>query len=359
MKIVLILLAISTSVLFSANFPQFMGPDRNNIVNDTKLLKVWPADGLKELWRIKVGSGFAAPVVYGDKIYFLDYDLAKEEDVVRCLDSKTAKEEWRSAYSSKMEKTKYDYARTMPSVTDKYVVTFGTQCVITCLDRVTGLVVWQKDLVKEYETTVPKWHAGQNPNIDGVKMYLSCSKIGAFGISADDGRLLFTHKDWKVKMANVPSPLVIEKNRVLFTGGYNAGSVILSLRKEGKEIFLKEEVRLKGKVFGSHVHTPILYNNHIFGISMGKLKCLNLDGKVLWDSGEEEFGLGSYLIADNKLYVLNETGELFMIEASSIGYKKLYKTKIFEGDQIWAPLVMSNGILYIRNMGELAAIDLK
>jgi len=92
---------------------------------------------------------------------------------------------------------------------------------------------------------------------------------------------------------------------------------------------------------------------------MGKLKCLNLDGKVLWDSGEEEFGLGSYLIADNKLYVLNETGELFMIEASSIGYKKLYKTKIFEGDQIWAPLVMSNGILYIRNMGELAAIDLK
>jgi len=307
MKIVLILLAISTSVLFSANFPQFMGPDRNNIVNDTKLLKVWPADGLKELWRIKVGSGFAAPVVYGDKIYFLDYDLAKEEDVVRCLDSKTAKEEWRSAYSSKMEKTKYDYARTMPSVTDKYVVTFGTQCVITCLDRVTGLVVWQKDLVKEYETTVPKWYAGQNPyidgdkviiavygvsvlaaafdlttgkpvwetackeeygmthnsltkiTVDGVKMYLSCSKIGAFGISADDGRLLFTHKDWKVKMANVPSPLVIEKNRVLFTGGYNAGSVILSLRKEGKEIFLKEEVRLKGKVFGSHVHTPILY----------------------------------------------------------------------------------------------------
>ncbi|OGF44389.1 MAG: hypothetical protein A2231_04930 [Candidatus Firestonebacteria bacterium RIFOXYA2_FULL_40_8] len=407
MKNVIILLALSTFALFSSDFPQFMGPDRNNIVNDTKLLKTWPAEGLKEVWRVKVAGGFGAPAVFWDKLYLLDYDPEKVEDVVRCLDAKTAKEEWRFSYPSKFEKSQYDYSRTMPAVTDRYVVTFGPSCIVTCVERVTGKFVWQKDLVKEYGTLVPKWAAGQNAFVDGNKVivsvcgksvliaafdiaagkavwetpckenygmthntitkmsvdgqdiYLGCSKKATFAVSAADGKLLLDYKGWTVRTANIPVPLVIGKNKVFFTGGYKGGSLIASLKKEGSQIVITEDVRLPESDFGSHVHTPILYNNHIYGISTGLLKCLDLNGKVLWDSGKQKFGLGGLLIADNRLYVLSEKGELFMLEASPAAYKQLAKAKVFEGKMIWAPLVISNGMMYIRNMNEMTAIDLK
>jgi len=408
MKTVLILLAITLSALFSSDFPQFMGPERNNVVNDTKLMKFFPSEGLKELWRVKVAGGFGAPAIFWDKVYLLDYDAEKEEDVVRCLDAKTAKEEWRFAYSSKFKKTQYDYSRTMPAVTDRYVVTFGTTCVVTCLERVTGKFVWQKDIVKEYGANVPTWAAGQNAfvdgdkvivsisgksvliaafdiatgktawetpckenyglthntittmTVDGEKIYLGCSKKATFGVSAKDGKLLLDYKGWTVKTANIPAPLVIGKNKVFFTGGYKGGSLIALLKKEGNSIVITEDLRLPESEFGSHVHTPILYNNNIYGISTGLLKCLDLDGKVLWSSGKQKFGLGGLLIADNRLFVLNgDTGVLYMIEASPEGYKEISKVKVFEGKQIWTPLVMANGILYIRNMTEMTAVDLK
>jgi len=404
----LIFLSVFVSGLFAAEFPQFMGAERNNIVNDTKLLKEWPAKGPKELWRIKIAGGFGAPVVFDGKLYLLDYSAERQEDVVRCLDAQNGEEKWRFSYPSKFKKTQYDYSRTMPAVNDRYIVTFGTTCLVNCAERTSDKLLWQKDLVKDYGSTVPTWAAGQNPlidgnkaiisicgdsvliaafdlatgkpiwetnvtenygmthnslgvmTVDGEKIYIGCSKIGAFGVSAKDGRLLFTYKGWTVKTANIPVPLPLGNNRVFFTGGYQTGSLIASLKKKGDEIIVTEEVRLPESEFGSHVHTPILYKDHIYGISTGLLKCLDLKGKVIWDSGKQKFGLGAYIIADDRLYVMNgDKGELFMLEPSPEGFIECGKAKIFLGKQIWAPLVVSKGKMYLRNMTELVCLDLE
>ncbi|MHC4907904.1 MAG: outer membrane protein assembly factor BamB family protein, partial [Planctomycetota bacterium] len=56
-------------------------------------------------------------------------------------------------------------SRTVPAVNEKYIVTIGPKCHVTCLDRVTGEFKWMIDLVAEYGTTEPLWYAGQCPLI--------------------------------------------------------------------------------------------------------------------------------------------------------------------------------------------------
>ena len=80
--VVLVFLAVA--VFKAGDFTQFLGENRSGVVTTGKnLLKKWPEEGLKELWRIPVAGGFATPAISQDKLFLLDYDLSKEEDTVR------------------------------------------------------------------------------------------------------------------------------------------------------------------------------------------------------------------------------------------------------------------------------------
>ena len=402
----LLFVLLAVSAVLADNFSQFLGENRNGVVTTgKKLLKKWPAEGPKELWRVKVGGGFAAPVVFEDKLFILDYNTDKEEDTVKCLDMKDGKEAWSYGYPSKIKPSQYDYSRTVPAVNGKYVVTLGTNCLVSCLEKDSGKLAWQKNLVKEYGSKVPGWYAGQNPLIDGDKViilvagdkvlmaafdlasgktawetpcesnwgmthnsltvmdfekekfYIGCSKKGAFGVAAADGKLRWTHPGWTVKTANIPAPLVIGKDRIFFTGGYGAGSLILGLKKNGNEVVTEEITRLTEKDFGSKVQTPILYKDNIYGAS-GEIYCLDLNGKVLWKSSKVKVGLGPCLIIDGLLYVLGDTGTLFLLEPTASGYKEISKFAALTGKQMWAPLAVSGGKLVIRSMTEMLCLDI-
>ena len=142
--------------------------------------------------------------------------------------------------------------------------------------------------------------------------------------------MLWRKPDWKIALAMVPSPLVIDGERVFFSGGYNNGSVMVRIKGDGDRIETEELFRLKLAVFGADQQTPILYDGHIYGITPpGELACLDLDGRRLWSSAPRRFGLGPFILADGLLFALNdEDGTLHVAEASPSGYQgtRLRKT---------------------------------
>jgi outer membrane protein assembly factor BamB len=82
------------------DWPQWRGPQRNELNKETGLLKDWPKDGPRLVWKIKtLGGGYSTPSVAGGRIFGMS-DREKDE-VVWALDEKTGAELWATKISRK------------------------------------------------------------------------------------------------------------------------------------------------------------------------------------------------------------------------------------------------------------------
>ncbi len=388
-------------------WPSFRGPDWTNIAQTTTTLaREWPEGGPPVVWKIEVAMGHAGVAVRNGRVYLLDYDLDKKEDVVRCLSLATGEEIWRYSYSVKI-KQNHGITRTIPAVTDEYVVTMGPKCHVLCLKADTGERVWAIDLVTDCGTIVPQWYAGQCPVIDGDRVilapgaqpmmmavelatgrriwettghedagqthtsitpiefdghrqYVYSANRTIFGVDATDGTILWTYP-WKSIFANVPSPTFIAPDRIFVTGGYEMGSDMIRLQSDGQGgIEAKQVFHLEEKVFGVEQQTPLYYKDHLFGTTRtGEMSCLDLDGNIVWSSGQVRFGLGPFLIANDMILALeDESCTLRLAEASLTGWEELASAQMIDGHEAWAPMALADSLLILRDVTQLICVDL-
>ena len=414
-RLLFVLLAcFTTTNLWSGDWPQFRGPNRDDISTETGLLRTWPAEGPKILWETPVAQGYAGAAVKNGLVYINDYDEEKKEHAVRCLSLADGKEVWRWTYRVVI-RPNHGITRTVPAVGEKLVFSLDPKCNFHALDAKTGTLVWQKNLVKEYGATIPQWYAGQNPLLDGdrvliatggdalvvafdqatgeevwkspnpdndlmshaslmpativgVKQYLYVTMNKVVGIAASDGKLLWS-SPFIGKMAVSPSPIHVGNGKVFVTAAYEVGSAMYQVEKSASGFSAKKLFSLTSAQFNSEVHTPILYQNHLFAVSkpkMGQFTCLDLNGKIVWQSpvtsgssgDRKTFDLGGFLLADGMFYALDGiTGILRLIDANTKEYKELASAQILEGPDVWGPPALSNGRLLIRSMTRMVCLQ--
>jgi outer membrane protein assembly factor BamB len=388
-------------------WPQFRGPNRDGISQETTpLARSWLATGPRALWAVDCGEGYAGVAVRAGRVYLMDYDYDKKQNALRCLSLEDGGEIWRFTYTMPVKRN-HGMTRTMPAVADKYVVAMDPKCHVLCLDAATGELRWGLNLAHEYGTTIPPWYAGQCPLIDGQsvilapgghdallaavdletgktlwrapnphdwkmthssvmpmefggrRFYVYCGSGGVAGIAAKDGALLWETKEWKISIATVPSPLVLDGGRIFLAGGYNAGSLLLQLRDQGGQLVPETVWKLAPEVFGATQHTPIFHDGRIFGTRPnGQFVCLGLDGKVLWTSAKgEDFGLGPFLLAEGVFFVMNDSGKLSLVEDSSTRFNPLAQAQVLQGRESWGPMALAGGRLIVRDFTRLVCLD--
>ena len=400
-------------------WPRFRGADLDNISKERiPLIDSWGASGPKILWKLELGEGHAAPAVYDGKLYLLDYNETLKRDALRCLSLETGEELWRRSYSVHLKRN-HGLSRTVPAVTENYVVTIGPRCQVMCVERKTGDLLWGIDLEKEYGVEVPFWYTGQcplisddtaiiavggsslmigvdcrsgniawktpNPNgwkmshasvmpmtFKGKKMYLYPAIGGVCGISADGpdrGDILWENQEFSPSVI-APSPVVLDKGRIFLTAGYGYGGAVMQL-KEQQGKFSTEIIQKYKPTEGlaSEQQTPIYYNGHLLAImpkDAGGLRnqfvSFHPDDcrKVLMKSGKtERFGLGPYIIADGKIFILNDDGEMTIAKLSTSKFTVLDQAQIIDGQDSWGPIAITGGYLLMRDSKQLVCIDIK
>lgn len=397
-------------------WPRFRGVDFSNSVNDgPPLMDHWTDPGPPVLWRVKLGQGYAGPAVHEGRVFLLDYDEDKDGDSLRAFSFSDGKEIWRRTYHAPIKKN-HGFSRTVPAVTDDFVVTLGPRCIAMCVRPATGEFLWGIDLVADYGTEVPLWYTGQCPLIDdgvavlapggktllmgvdcatgnivwqtpnpdqwnmshssvvpatllGRKMYVYCAKEGTVGISAeaaDRGTVLWKTTAWAHSVTS-PSPLPIDDQRLFLTAGYGGGSMMLGLTRENGRIVATRLYELEKTIFSCEQHTPLLYEDHLFAVlpkDAGEFRaqfaCMDLDGNVVWTSGKtERFGLGPFLRAGDKMFILSDDGTLTLIRASSNGYEQLARARVLQGREAWAPMALVDGRLILRDFEEMICLDVR
>lgn len=367
----------------------------------------WEKDKPKMLWEVKLGEGYAGAAVAKGRVYILDYDQEREGDVLRCLSLDDGKEIWRYFYKVKIKRN-HGMSRTVPVIAGDSVITIGPKCHVVCLDAETGNLRWMRDMVKEDGAEVPAWYAGQCPIVDANKLilgvggkdalvmaldyktgeviwktpnpksfkmthssivpmelgneksYVYCSSGGVSGVSAIDGGLLWHYQEWRINIANVPTPVIIDKERIFLCGGYNSGAMMLKIKKIENYYRPEAVFRLNPKLFGSDQQTPVFFKKFIYGVRPDQqLVCMDLDGNIKWQStSANKFGLGPYTIINDMIYIMDNEGLLSVVKATPDAYEPVTSARVLDGHESWGPMAFVAGRLIVRDLTSMRCLDI-
>jgi outer membrane protein assembly factor BamB len=383
---------------------------------DLPLADSWSESGPPVLWSVELGEGHAAPAIRNGRVYLLDYDEERKADLLRCFSLADGGELWQRGYRVKVKRN-HGLSRTVPAVTDQYVVTIGPRGHVMVVDAITGDFLWGIDLERQYGTTTPFWYTGQCPLIDdgvvviapagsqlligvdcasgevvwqtanphgwqmshtsimpmtigGKRMYVYSALGGMAGVSAepeDRGTLLWETTVWNQSVL-AASPLALPDGRIFVTAGYGAGAMMLRVNQTSGSYTVEVVQEYKpNQGLASEQQTPLLLDGHLIGIQpkdagglRKQLVCYHPDDctSLVWSSGKTvRFGLGPYIIADDKIFILNDDGTLTLAEASTRGYRQLAQARIIDGVDAWGPLAIAGGRLLLRDATQMVCLD--
>ncbi|MBN2592150.1 MAG: PQQ-binding-like beta-propeller repeat protein [Sedimentisphaerales bacterium] len=414
MLIAVIVMITTGSAL--ADWPQYLGPQRNAISPEKGLLRSWPEEGPKVLWTISLGAGYGGAAVSDGKVYILDR-IGNDKDALRCLDLTIGKELWSYTYDAP-GRVQHPGSRSTPAIDGNYVYTCGSFGDLYCIDKNTHKPVWNKNIWKDYESgSGPRWAISQNPLIygDSVIVASQTSKAGVvaydkltgrvkwaspalpggvgyvspkivkingndnlvmitagarsggggavIGMDPNNGRQLWTYEGWSCRIP-IPNVTEIGEGRLFITGGYEAGSAMIKITKTGDSYAVTELYKTDG--FGTHCHPAVLHKGHLYAHCTTNTRrdgmvCMSIDGKIMWKTGRSPvFDKGGFILVDGLiLSVDGREGILYLIDPNPAGYKELAKAKLLDTNECWGPLALVDDKLLIRDQKQMRCVVVK
>lgn len=395
---------VSTLSLPAADWPQFLGPHRDNTTFET--LGVWPKSGAERVWSHRVGSGWSGPVVKGGRVILFHREGDKE--LIDCRDAKTGDLIWQA-------KTRTDYVdgfgfdngpRATPVIADDHVFCFGAEGSLHCVEFKSGKLVWSNRLGETIRA--PKGYFGLacSPLAHDGKVLLNPGAPGGHGIVAVDaktGKLawkssddaasyaspvmqsfsgqqraifitrakLFSvdpkngHKHWERSFSpsmqasvSGSSPL-LQGGIVFTTASYGAGALALNVTKDGAKVLWENDSSLS-----CQYHTPLLHEGFLYGFH-GRLdtgprpefRCVDLaSGRVEWKNNR--VGAGAIIASGKEVLILTVDGQLLRGAVSPKGYRETGRQQVL-GFEVRAHPALSDGHFYARDKNNLVCFKVR
>ena len=362
-----------------ADWPQWRGPNRDAKVPGFLAPKTWPKT-LTQKWTTMVGSGVSSPDLVGDKLYI--FGRIEGDEATTCLDASTGKMIWQDKYPTAAvggPAQGYGGPRGTPAIIGGKVYTVGVNGMVSCLDTVTGKVVWRKDTKEapQFKTSTSplvadgkcivflgaltafdaatgeeKWKGPSGTpygspalmTVDGAEQVVTPTTNSLAGVSLADGKVL-----WQVKLpgggynVNYGTP-IIDGHTIIYDAPARGGrgtSMALNIEKTGDGFKATE---LWKSTAAYQYNTPVLKDGLLFGLSPEKtFFCMDAkSGKGKGGGGKGGFG-GEVAAGD---------AELIVFEPSSAGFKEIAKYKLSPGSGLAYPILAGNRV-YVKGNREL------
>jgi outer membrane protein assembly factor BamB len=388
-----------------ADWPQWRGPERTGLSEETGLLQEWPAGGPPLAWKINhVGIGFSTPAVVGNRLYVMGN--RDNNELVFAIDvAKKGKPLWEVAVGPvRNEGAGYPGPRSTPTIDKGRLYTLGINGDLVALDAKSGSLFWRRDLVADFGGSVPNWGYSESVLIDGdnllctpgggqatiVKLakrdgavvwkstfgdgagyssiikaqlagreqYVQFTALGVVGVDAKTGKLLWRYDAPANGTADISTPIAHD-DFVFAASGYGTGGGLVSIAKNGEQ-FRADQVYFAREMKNQHGGV-LLVNGSLYGANdPGMLTCLEFKtGKLKWS--DRAPGKCSLCYADGRLYARSENGPVSLVAATPDGFTLHGQFDQPErSDQpSWPHPVIANGILYLRDQGLLLAYDIR
>ena len=382
--------------LQAADWPQWRGPARDGISRETGLLTSWPKEGPRQLWTLSgLGEGYSGVSVASGRVYTQGQRGGRH--YVTAIDANTGARLWEAVAGGSFNESRGNGPRGTPTVDGDQLYTLSPDGMLARLDAAGGKVVWSQNILQKFRGSVPPWGISESPLIDGDRVIVmpggrdgslvalnkadgalvwksgtdgagySSAVIGEFdgvrqivamnesavvGVRADNGQPLWRYTDVSNQTANIATPIV-SNGRVFVSTEYESDGALLKVgAKSVSEVYFTRNMR-------NHYSTSVLVDGVLYGFNSNILTAMKFDdGAVLWRN--RSVGKGSVAYADKHLYVLGEDAILALVEASATDYREVSRFSLKQSRYpTWAPPVISDGRLYVRNQDSVMAFDVK
>jgi outer membrane protein assembly factor BamB len=330
------------------DWPQWGGPQHDGVWRETGIVRSFPKDGPKVLWRVPIHRGYAGPSVADGRVFVFDRktpegtampksafergQIPGDERLV-CLNADSGKILWEKSQPVGYTVSYASGPRTTPTIDENRVYTIGAEGHLLCRSVVDGATLWSRDLKELPAARTPTWGYSASPLIEGGRLICLAGGEGCVAVAFDKmtgeekwralsakepgycppkiiehggKRLLIV---WHPESANaldpstgkelwsvpwqlssglsVPSPQ-LSGDHLLFTCFYN-GSMLLKLDATNPPTILWRTERQSEKRtehLNSIINSPVIADGHFYGAcSYGEFRCLDLlSGKRVWDS---------------------------------------------------------------------------
>ena len=384
--------------LHGDDWPEWRGKGRLGVWNETGIVETFPASGLTPTWRTPVYAGYAGPAVANGKVFVTDSRRVKANHAIEralALDERTGQILWTREWETDYSGLQLVYAigpRATPTVDGDRVYVLGAMGNLLALDVNSGQVLWQKDYVKDFNTSIPSWGITGAPLVDGDRLICLVGGEPDAKVMALDKRS--GAEIWRSLSSETEpgynQPIIFEqagvRQLIIFhPTGFSSldpvtgkvywevehrsqmGIVVATPVKSGPLMFFTsqyggarmlklDESKPNASVLwtgpgeqdpgmthdtpntlNSVISTPVLYDGYVYGVDNdGQLRCLEAaTGKLIWKTDallkeHAMYGTAFFVKNGDRFFITNDRGELVIATLSPKGFGEISRTKLIE-----------------------------
>ncbi len=422
--VVIVIGLMSSTTAYGDDWPQWRGPRADGVWREKGIITKFAKPQLDYVWRTPISSGYSGPTVADGRVYVTDrVRKPKQVERVHCLNAKTGKILWTHVYDRDYRDVGYDAGpRASVLINDQRAYSLGAMGDLFCFDAMSGSVLWQKDLAKEYNIRMPIWGIAASPIIEqnliivqiggepdaclvafdkvtGKEKWRALSDhasyVAPLMVTQAKQRVLVAKTGENIvglnpltgqvhwRLPHPPTQMVIgiaspvlHRDKMFFTTFFD-GSLLIQLNQHeltAAKVWQRAGPNEKDTIaLHSIISTPFLKGDYIYGCdSYGELRCLKLaTGDRVWESldavPKARWATIHFIEHEDDVWLFNEKGELIISKLSPQGYKEISRTKLIEptrdqlnrrGGVCWSHPAFANKHVFARNDKEIVCASL-
>lgn len=378
------------------DWTQWRGPDRDGVAAAFDVPSAWP-ESLRQQWTVEVGSGYATPLLVGDRLYL--FVRQAEDEVMLALDPATGETLWRSAYPAPFDMNPATDPhgpgpKSTPAYADGRLFTLGMSGIVSAFDADDGALLWQvpgTGVEPLYHTAMSpivdgglvifhvgghddgaltafdtasgevRWSLdGDGPSygsplvldIEGVRQVVAYTQDNVVGVAVQSGELLWSRPFATEYSTTSQTP--IRYRDMLIQAGRGNGITAFRVLREG-DAWATDDVWHTSEA-SLHMTNGVVTDGVLFGLShlnSGQYFGLDLDtGEVLWTGNPRQAENAAILRSGQTLLSLEDDAELLVVSASRTGLDVVERYDVADSST-WTQPTLAGNRLYVKDISTL------
>ena len=380
----------------SSDVTQWRGAGRDGVITGLTVPNAWP-ETLTERWKVEIGTGYATPLLVGDRVY--QFSRIGDNETMTALDAASGKIVWQAGYPATFTmnpatKQHGPGPKSTPIFFNGRLYSIGMTGTVTAWDAASGKQVWQKagtgpemlytthafsPLVDggnvifhvggndkgaltafDLNTGAVRWTwTGDGPGyaspivatFDGVRQIITPTQVKIVGVDANTGALLWERPMVHQFTSNSITPIV--SGQTVIVAGTGPLFAFAVARRGGQwtteQIWENTELPLR-------YTTPVVAGDTLFGLSSrnsGQYYAMDArTGKTLWTSDGRQAAHASMARAGDLLFSLESDGELVIARNSQAAFEPVRRYKV-SANETWAQPAITGNRVFVKDVTSL------